>query len=706
MVVRSEALGIVSLTALLILLAFSAEAAEFQCEWRNSSSCLNNQTMLFRVNSSEAVPPDNSHAQLVNYSGALYNVSLCCWSDSFRRMNNTCDGTDVVGLRYTNDSHIQIGTNTTYPYRACFNVTSGEVECEYPLSTCSAGYSEMFSMASSERPDNTTNSHIGVFGTYQRKVCCRVGGQNSPTLELVNLTPRNHTITRNGLWCQGINPADADGDSVSLHYNWEVDGKSQTLLNLPMDYDSSGVLTHDISGNGLHGTPVGGSFSPTQGYIGSGFDLSNTGYISIPTSTVLNSSRQISILAWVKPDAVSNSHAIVGAKSGSGYLFQLDSGSLQFWPNVQNSPSTSSAITYSADEWIHLAVTYDYDTGAYAFYKDSVSAGSGTNLQTKPTTSAVYVGRYNSGRHINASVDEVMIWNRTLSGDEIKTIFDDDNSYMNQSELSKNEYWSCSVVPVDSTGLNGTFYTSNTTLVRGSPPLNVTLLMPEDGNLSVFERYTNFTWTDADEIDGDAVTYNLNVTVEAGPCSNEIAQTSISDNNYTSPIQLCFDQNYKWNVTACDVDGCSDVSHETFNFTIQSFIGVTLINDSVNFSDVYPTEMRYTDNHTHFPFILENNGNVIVNVSFVANNSLFTSVGLDNIAFQFRVEENETDSINEAESQTTYTPVPSTWVQAIDDLNFSDWKDAVEIHLNVTVPETEPPGRLLANITVHAVISE
>jgi hypothetical protein len=200
-------------------------AAAFSCTIK-SGSCNGGETLFIRLNSSEAgAAPNNSHAQMADYSGDPYPYSLCCSTDAFRTMTTACDdGNDILLLENETNSHVGIGTATGLPagggysYAACLNVSQGTIECEF-VETCSAGYSGVVSMASSEG-NSQTNAHVASYGYYADNICCRIGGQNPPTVDFANVTPNPTATTREDLLCANGTVSDLDGDAVTLHYNW------------------------------------------------------------------------------------------------------------------------------------------------------------------------------------------------------------------------------------------------------------------------------------------------------------------------------------------------------------------------------------------------------------------------------------------------------------------------------------------------------
>jgi hypothetical protein len=698
--------------AVFLLLAASASAATFNCAIR--TSCIAGETLFLTVNSSETgQAPNNSHAYLANYT-PIGAYSICCSTDAFRTLTNSCvtGSTRILGLQDTNNSHVQIGTNTSYPWSACLNVTFGTISCTYPNSACAAGYTNISSIASSEFADNTSNAHIADPGFYYRKVCCQISGQTPPVIDHVNISPSPNATTRQDLECLNGPVTDADGDAVTLHYNWYRNGTSITVLNLPMDYDTASGITHDISGFNNHGTVNGLIFKPTGCLVGGCFNVSvpNTN-ITIADRPELNmDSREFSIAARIRVSQAINTHGIL-RKNGStsaGFSLTLNADRPQFIiTNGTDSLSVSPIDAVDLNTPTFVVATRNA-TGIYLYtstsFEQAFTAGGGTwNLtNTLPIT----IGQNESVGAHNMLIDEIIIFNRSLTFAEIETLRRTNNRQFNSTELRRTEWWNCSITPIDSTGLNGSTKYSNRTNITGSPPLNVTLYYPANNNQSVFERFVNFSWTTADERDGDAVTYIFNLTITPGTCSVATTQSNIATTNYTFG-ELCTDQLYNWTIEACDIDGCTSPSPLS-NFTIASVVGVQLTTNLTQLGGFERNQTKATDADNIAPFIVNNTGNVRINITLNATNEPFTSISMPNTNYQFKAGINTTAAFNTTGSQVTYTPFNTVFKELIKQLNYTarpNTNTTARIDVNITAPIDEPPGQKQGNFTVQAVAS-
>jgi hypothetical protein len=695
-----------------LLLAVCAHAATFTCTIQSGTSC-SSGTLLIRLNSSEAgAAPNNSHAQLANESGTLYPYSVCCSTDAFRTLTNTCaaTATQVLKLYDTTNSHVQAGTQAGYGFGACLNVTSGNITCEYPTSACSAGYNGVVSMASSEAADNNlTNAHVGDFNFYSRKVCCQIGGQTPPVGAYANISPNMTATTRDDLYCLNGSVTDADGDSVTLHYNWYRNGTSITVLNLPMDYDSNTGTTHDISGFANHGTVNGATFLPTNGRVGGAFNFSGSNkYITLPNDPELNfETNAFTISVWVKVPTVAT-QSIIDKKNGSG---SASPGFILYASNIPRfiiHNGTSSLQVLGEDPitdniWHHIVAVRN-SSGIYLYLDSSLSnsvAGGETWNLSNAIVPTIGANSSLADMFFTGNIDELMIFNRSLTAGEIQALYNLNNQVKNGTR--RNEAWNCSITPVDSTGLNGTTKYSNQTLISGSPPLQVTLLYPANNNNTVFERYVNFSWSGADERDGDTLNHTLNLSVQPGTCSVQLQQSNIPGVNYTYG-ELCTDQYYNWSVRVCDIDGCSSWSTQ-FNFTIASVLSINLLDRNTDFGTLNVLQSKDTETGGITPFRIENDGNVLANITANATGDLFTTAGLGSTAFQFKARQNETGAFNTSGSQLSYTPVDSILKNVLKQLNYSDTNDSAYVDINITVPSAEQPGTRTTNVTFRATVS-
>ncbi len=188
----------------------------------------------------------------------------------------------------------------------------------------------------------------------------------------------------------------------------------------------------------------GMSFGP--GEVGQGFVFNGTNaYVRIPASGSLNvgAGDGFTIEGWINPGDVSVQRPIAEWNNGVGYGAQLwvatpvpygaGPGCLyaNLADNVGNHSFSSAAGLVTSNEFQHVALTYDKSSGLAVLYLDGVVvAQQNLGSLTPQTTYDLYLGyRPSEGsppdqaHYWAGSMDEVTLYNRALSSNEIAAIY-------------------------------------------------------------------------------------------------------------------------------------------------------------------------------------------------------------------------------------------------------------------------------------------
>lgn len=206
----------------------------------------------------------------------------------------------------------------------------------------------------------------------------------------------------------GIQPAkETDPDLIGL---WHMDGDWA---------DSSGNKLHAYSQNGA--TFNASRMVGTQSGSFDGVD----DYAEVASSALLRPA-QLTISAWVKPQAVNINKTIITNEptSGStlvGYGFRQRSNNVFMFVlgrEGQGVASPVSSTVLTAGTWYHLAGIYD--GSQVKLYVNGVLENTVNTTTTVTTTSPLRFGRLNSnGEPFNGLIDEVAIYKRALTAEEI-----------------------------------------------------------------------------------------------------------------------------------------------------------------------------------------------------------------------------------------------------------------------------------------------
>ncbi len=220
------------------------------------------------------------------------------------------------------------------------------------------------------------------------------------------------------------NVSHRDGLTDGLVGNWTFDGKDMT----PNVRDSSTQGNH---GGLQNQNPT----TTTIGKIGQGTRFDGVDdHISMGAPSNLNITGPITISAWVYPRSFGgNSRGRIVDKDGAataGYLFLVDnfnvSNGFSFMVNTTVIPdsrfSAPNAITLNA--WQHVVASFNGTT--VTLYKDGV-ASNGAQTMNAPASGVdnfVIGGRTtDNARNFDGTIDEVRVYNRALSADEVQRLY-------------------------------------------------------------------------------------------------------------------------------------------------------------------------------------------------------------------------------------------------------------------------------------------
>jgi len=251
--------------------------------------------------------------------------------------------------------------------------------------------------------------------------------------------------------------------------------------------------------------------------------------------------------------------------------------------------------------------------------------------------------------------------------------------------------------------------TSNTTkenttqvTVLNSLPSKVVLSYPENNDTLFTNRTPRYNWTAATDADNDALTYQIQVSLNSDVSSPLTNETGISNTYYVQPSELDF-ATYYWRVRANDSEAYGNWS-DIWNFTLVPSVSIIVTQDTMNFGTMEQFEVNDTTNNQPAPFELENDGNTEANVS-VKSTSLWQSESaqLNTSYYQFKADNStEANSFDWLNSQTIFSDMSDIYKSIISILNYTDSNDLAEIDIRVEVASDEPPGSKSAILTFQA----
>ena len=187
---------------------------------------------------------------------------------------------------------------------------------------------------------------------------------------------------------------------------------------------------NDETGNGNNGIVYGATSNPTGGKIGGAYMFDGVNDVITRASIGTSITKAITIGMWVNKNSVTAENGvlafdnrieiIVTANNILRFRFKNSSGS---------TPQLISDNTLSLGNWSYLAFTYDGSLNQTKLYINGISVSyTGTPISgdlTEINGIELRIGREwnDGGFYFDGSIDEVMIFNRALSQEEVTALY-------------------------------------------------------------------------------------------------------------------------------------------------------------------------------------------------------------------------------------------------------------------------------------------
>jgi flagellar biosynthesis regulator FlbT len=507
----------------------------------------------------------------------------------------------------------------------------------------------------------------------------------NPTISFIAPTYANNTNTTNTSIEINISVSEETNLSEFI-YNWN--GTNYTILNdslvLFMNLDNISSLGEndisilDLSRYQNNGT-VSGPYSTASGKHNGAFefDADNNDKITITKTDSINSTN-FTISAWINANnwrtnywqgTIFSNDNYNGNTVFAGYVLRTgDGGKLSFtirddtdddgvlndvgdgWPEI-----LTSAVM-STNSWHHVAASFDGDTAR--IYIDGVEYGStsGVNYLNNPGDISIGNG-YDDQRAFDGQIDEVRMWNQTLSQEEIYisyiSNFQKINStnwefYINQSLNATNDLTAQTYTyqAFTSDTSSNTNQTEERTVIisenTSSPDTTLPYFLDIPSNQSINYQQTfagiQFNGTDDTAVNNYSIEANTNFTINDTGFLNNI--TKLSADTYIINVTVNDTSNNTnstlWQIVINQIT-------PTLNLTINES-QTDLVNLTQN--TTIPINATIITGDTTATINLYNNFTLINSASTtttqISNNTNFTIEGYHNITFEYLASKNFT----------------------------------------------------------------
>jgi hypothetical protein len=205
-------------------------------------------------------------------------------------------------------------------------------------------------------------------------------------------------------------------DGLVLYYPFDVAGDKATV---------------DKSGKSASGSVHGAKWT-AAGKVGGAYIFDGKkSYIAVLSNNNIDFTTQFSISVWINPAALTNAWAYIVSKQrgGTGYELGLTRDCIECDAfNSGNRRQVCLATNAVAlNEWSHLMVTFN--SGAKVrIYRNGVEIAAGSpEGPAGKNAEKLFIGKFHaeSADGFNGMIDEVMLFNRELSKEEVDRIYED-----------------------------------------------------------------------------------------------------------------------------------------------------------------------------------------------------------------------------------------------------------------------------------------
>jgi parallel beta-helix repeat protein len=339
-----------------------------------------------------------------------------------------------------------------------------------------------------------------------------------------NLTRENLTVY--------VNTSDLDSATIINITDWRINGSSIAVLNLPFESSNeSATFTKDYSTLHNNGTVIGPTFTE-QGKIGGAYLFDQAPFtdnflINVSSRPSLENLSRFTVELWINASQIVAPTVIMskqrqggvgpgpgnpGFKIGFLQTFICSFGKIGFQTKHYDGSLTSvcSDAAISTGKWILIDAVHNGTN--LILYVDGVrqaatatTDGNATYNHVPVSIGACIASCFENS--FNGTIDEVRIYNRTLSAAEIVRHNGTDYTTIVSQETTIGERWQAAVTANDGDQDSITRISNNVTIVNGQPTvldlvLNSTRLTNySDENLTAY-----WSTTDAD---GDTPIVNI-----------------------------------------------------------------------------------------------------------------------------------------------------------------------------------------------------
>jgi len=269
--------------------------------------------------------------------------------------------------------------------------------------------------------------------------------------------------------------SDSDGDPVINITDWRINGTSIAVLNMPFEnHSNSANNATDYSTFRNNGSVVGATFNATGGFNGKGayrFDGADD-FIKIEDTSDFDF-KDFTYTAWINVGLTIGDKTIIDVDDNEQHLSIAD-GSI--FTQGRTCEAFAGLPGAGTPQWRHIAWTVS--GSGYKLYHNGIvldSASAGCSASVDGDRLVIGAGLATGGSSndfFNGTIDEVRVYNRSLSTEEIRALYLNRADLIVSQETEVGDIWSVAVTPNDGKTDGTTVLSNNLTVISCINPTN------------------------------------------------------------------------------------------------------------------------------------------------------------------------------------------------------------------------------------------
>ncbi len=470
-----------------------------------------------------------------------------------------------------------------------------------------------------------------------------------------------------------------DPDDPALIGSWSFEGTGQTVA------DSSGNSnTATLSENASqHKTDP----RRADGYSGQGLDFDGKNdYVAANTLSAIDRSRNHTVALWLKLDELRSiqtifNHYDSGDNELFGFSYETSPDSLGVGVYDYDSASYIDKVnaSFESTNWTHIAYTWNKNTESLTLYmngQDKTDPGGAVSITG---SDELTIGRHPSSiKFVNGTIDEVKVYNRSLSQTEIKGLYNlSDFTSVTAKEWGARV--SANTTALDGSSFQDSYYQFKASLLTGDTS---SIPKMEKAWLADVSRWSSWNsspdFTDLSLPSNRYAQLQFNLTTTSPTASPALRQASLRIGGqsgnlapFTGPPAFTnYTGQHAFNASALVVDFSGD--DDIQSCTVFATDGTTDISTAGTVNTAFGNQTQAACNYSR----------IDDSISGFAINDVI------DVTIQF------TDSANnQVNTSTASNPIPNRVPQVLDRENFPanpDQGDDVNIQVNTTDQEGDP----------------